>query len=260
MAALIAPRPLMVERGHFDGVAPDEAVGYEFAKVRRLYQAQLGISTGRSGRCVRDAAGRRNRAEALRRREGELSVSASPRAISTISTGGADGGSRGAGRRPGRADCVAGPTANNSRQRPICGLSLSALRVAGPLFAARQLNAGNRRFLPANRWGCRRRRWLRPPESRPDPTPAGRPQPFGRQPQGVACGCSQDDSDQAIRHVASSQGSSTRSTGVVSTAGLSRLARGYMLGAIRGNSRRANSFHCTWMSRGLGTPAWIQSP
>ena len=43
MAALIAPRPFMVERGHFDGVAPDEAVAYEFAKVRRLYQAQLGI-------------------------------------------------------------------------------------------------------------------------------------------------------------------------------------------------------------------------
>ena len=43
MAALIAPRPFMVERGHFDGVAPDETVAYEFAKVRRLYQAQLGI-------------------------------------------------------------------------------------------------------------------------------------------------------------------------------------------------------------------------
>lgn len=43
MAALIAPRPFMVERGHFDGVAPDEAVGYEFAKVRNLYQAKLGI-------------------------------------------------------------------------------------------------------------------------------------------------------------------------------------------------------------------------
>ena len=26
MAALIAPRPFMVERGHFDGVAPDETV------------------------------------------------------------------------------------------------------------------------------------------------------------------------------------------------------------------------------------------
>ena len=34
MAALIAPRPFMVERGHFDGVAPDETVAYEFAKVR----------------------------------------------------------------------------------------------------------------------------------------------------------------------------------------------------------------------------------
>ena len=43
MAALIAPRPFMVERGHFDGVAPDETVGYEFAKVRFLYSARLGI-------------------------------------------------------------------------------------------------------------------------------------------------------------------------------------------------------------------------
>lgn len=43
MAALICPRPFMVERGHFDGVAPDEKVGYEFAKVRRLYAAKLGI-------------------------------------------------------------------------------------------------------------------------------------------------------------------------------------------------------------------------
>jgi hypothetical protein len=42
MAALIAPRPFMVERGHDDGVAPDEWVAYEFAKVRRLY-ARLGI-------------------------------------------------------------------------------------------------------------------------------------------------------------------------------------------------------------------------
>ena len=33
----------MVERGHFDGVAPDETVAYEYAKIRRLYQAQLGI-------------------------------------------------------------------------------------------------------------------------------------------------------------------------------------------------------------------------
>jgi dienelactone hydrolase len=41
MAALIAPRPFMVERGHFDGVAPDEAVAAEFAKVRHLYAARL---------------------------------------------------------------------------------------------------------------------------------------------------------------------------------------------------------------------------
>ncbi|QOV92374.1 hypothetical protein IPV69_08415 [Humisphaera borealis] len=37
MAALIAPRPFMVERGHRDGVAPDEWVAYEYAKVRRMY-------------------------------------------------------------------------------------------------------------------------------------------------------------------------------------------------------------------------------
>jgi dienelactone hydrolase len=43
MAALIAPRPFMVERGHFDGVAPDETVAYEFAKVRYLYEARLGL-------------------------------------------------------------------------------------------------------------------------------------------------------------------------------------------------------------------------
>ncbi len=43
MAALIAPRPFMVERGHSDGVAPDETVGYEFAKVRNLYEARLGL-------------------------------------------------------------------------------------------------------------------------------------------------------------------------------------------------------------------------
>ena len=43
MAALIAPRPFMVERGHFDGVSCDEAVAYEFAKVRHLYAARLGI-------------------------------------------------------------------------------------------------------------------------------------------------------------------------------------------------------------------------
>jgi dienelactone hydrolase len=43
MASLIAPRPFMVERGHFDGVAPDETVAYEFAKIRFLYEAKLGI-------------------------------------------------------------------------------------------------------------------------------------------------------------------------------------------------------------------------
>ncbi|MFO0950626.1 MAG: dienelactone hydrolase family protein [Isosphaeraceae bacterium] len=43
MAALIAPRPFMVERGHFDGVGTDEEVGFEFAKVRFLYEAKLGI-------------------------------------------------------------------------------------------------------------------------------------------------------------------------------------------------------------------------
>lgn len=37
MAALIAPRPFMVERGHADGVGIDEWVAWEYAKVRRLY-------------------------------------------------------------------------------------------------------------------------------------------------------------------------------------------------------------------------------
>ncbi|HEX7376413.1 MAG TPA: dienelactone hydrolase family protein [Pirellulales bacterium] len=37
MAGLICPRPFMVERGHHDGVAPDEWVAYEFAKVRHLF-------------------------------------------------------------------------------------------------------------------------------------------------------------------------------------------------------------------------------
>jgi hypothetical protein len=41
LAALIAPRPFMVERGHDDGVAPDEWVAYEYAKVRKFY-AKLG--------------------------------------------------------------------------------------------------------------------------------------------------------------------------------------------------------------------------
>jgi len=42
MAALIAPRPFMVERGHSDGVGVAEVVDYEYAKVRRLCAA-LGI-------------------------------------------------------------------------------------------------------------------------------------------------------------------------------------------------------------------------
>ena len=42
LANLMAPRPFMVERGHDDGVAPDEWVAYEYAKVRRFY-ARLGI-------------------------------------------------------------------------------------------------------------------------------------------------------------------------------------------------------------------------
>ncbi len=47
MAGLIAPRPFMVERGHYDGVASDETVGWEFAKVRYLYQGKLKLQ----GRC-----------------------------------------------------------------------------------------------------------------------------------------------------------------------------------------------------------------
>lgn len=43
MAALIAPRPFMVERGHRDGVAPSETVGHEFAKVRFFYESRLGL-------------------------------------------------------------------------------------------------------------------------------------------------------------------------------------------------------------------------
>jgi hypothetical protein len=41
MAALIAPRPFMVERGHFDGVADDWTVAYEYSKIRFLYAARL---------------------------------------------------------------------------------------------------------------------------------------------------------------------------------------------------------------------------
>ena len=42
MSWLICPRPFMVERGHHDGVAPDEWVAYEFARTYRHY-VQLGI-------------------------------------------------------------------------------------------------------------------------------------------------------------------------------------------------------------------------
>jgi dienelactone hydrolase len=47
MAALICPRPFMVERGHYDGVSSDEAVLYEYAKVQFLYQGRLKLP----GRC-----------------------------------------------------------------------------------------------------------------------------------------------------------------------------------------------------------------
>jgi len=43
MAALICPRPFMVERGHFDAVGEDHWVAFEYAKVRNLYAAKLGI-------------------------------------------------------------------------------------------------------------------------------------------------------------------------------------------------------------------------
>jgi hypothetical protein len=42
LANLMAGRPFMVERGHEDGVAPDEWVAYEYAKVRHFY-TRLGI-------------------------------------------------------------------------------------------------------------------------------------------------------------------------------------------------------------------------
>jgi dienelactone hydrolase len=42
MASLMAPRPFMVERGHWDGVGIDEYVAWEYAKVRRFY-ARSGI-------------------------------------------------------------------------------------------------------------------------------------------------------------------------------------------------------------------------
>jgi hypothetical protein len=42
MSKLICPRPFMVERGRFDGVASDENVAYEYAKTQRHYDL-LGI-------------------------------------------------------------------------------------------------------------------------------------------------------------------------------------------------------------------------
>ncbi len=45
LAALMVPRPFMVERGHADNVAQDEWVAHEYAKVRRLY-VQLGLGEG----------------------------------------------------------------------------------------------------------------------------------------------------------------------------------------------------------------------
>ena len=42
LSGLICPRPFMVERGHHDGVAPDEWVGYEYARTQRRYDL-LGI-------------------------------------------------------------------------------------------------------------------------------------------------------------------------------------------------------------------------
>ncbi|NLC82502.1 MAG: hypothetical protein GX748_15090 [Lentisphaerae bacterium] len=43
LACLMIPRPFMAQRGHADGVAWDEFVGYEYARVRRLY-TRLGLS------------------------------------------------------------------------------------------------------------------------------------------------------------------------------------------------------------------------
>jgi cephalosporin-C deacetylase-like acetyl esterase len=37
LSNLMVPRPFMVERGHRDGVAPDEWVAWEYAKIRRHY-------------------------------------------------------------------------------------------------------------------------------------------------------------------------------------------------------------------------------
>lgn len=43
LANLMAPRPFMVERGHHDGVAPDEWVAYEFAQTRRFYAMRMNL-------------------------------------------------------------------------------------------------------------------------------------------------------------------------------------------------------------------------
>jgi dienelactone hydrolase len=43
LAYLMVPRPFMVERGHHDGVAPDEWVALEYAKVRWVYD-NLGLA------------------------------------------------------------------------------------------------------------------------------------------------------------------------------------------------------------------------
>ena len=40
---LMAPRPFMVERGHNDGVAPDEWVAYEYSKTRRFYDTKMNL-------------------------------------------------------------------------------------------------------------------------------------------------------------------------------------------------------------------------
>jgi hypothetical protein len=42
LSYLMTPRPFMVERGHDDGVAPDEWVAWEYSKVKRHYD-KLGI-------------------------------------------------------------------------------------------------------------------------------------------------------------------------------------------------------------------------
>jgi len=43
MSWLICPKPFMVERGHHDGVAPDEWVAYEYARTYRRY-VELGLA------------------------------------------------------------------------------------------------------------------------------------------------------------------------------------------------------------------------